>query len=648
MENYKKRTVNLISNLLLEYKADPAVVPHHPAKTVVMKNDRHPLPHASPSSRGIPTEAVTELLRALENEPRANIHSIVVMKDGAIIAEASAPEYSATLPHLSHSMSKTVTGILIMTLIDSGELRLDEKITDIFPELSPKDERLCEITVEHLLTMTSGVAFGEIGSVTETEWTRAFFESELAFAPGEEFNYNSMNSYILMRVADRIARKKHGTDAKGLLTKRILAPLGIDNWFWERSPEGIFKGGWGLYLSCESWARLGHMMMSEGVYGGKRILSRESVRRATSARVSVPREVSPYDYGYQLWVEESGDAFLFNGMLGQNVWICPRHSLVVAVTAGAAELMQGSPTVALFRKLLAPKKTARARQNGKYTRELEEKCKDFFTSREWITLHAPLRGLPYLLGLKNSTPFDKALLALIGKYTFPANNLGLLPAFVSVMQNNYAGGINSVEFSRHGSLLHMRTELGCGTVELDLGIYSYAENLIEQRGERYIVRGAVCADTDGDGRAVYKINLIFPELPNSRRIALSLSPNGRLNMRLSEVPDEKMSPSLVKAAETLNPRLRALFSTLERALGEDYPSRKLGELFAPEITAISTGAPDFESALKEENERAAAKISSSRLVRALIARFLSKEASPEEKMSVTNKISDFFGRFMSK
>lgn len=642
MENYKKKAIDLISNLLLEYKYDPTVVAYYPAKTRIMKNDRRALPVGAPQAHGIPSGVLVDLLRSLENEPRANVHSIVIVKDGAVIAKAAAPGYSTALPHLSHSMSKTVTGMLISALFDRGALAPTDKVTDIFSEFRPKDERFYKMTVKHLLTMSSGVAFAEVGSVTESEWTRAFFESEMMFAPGEKFNYNSMNSYILMRIADRIAHRVWGTDADVVLKEFLLAPMGIDNWFWEKSPEGIYKGGWGLYLSAESWARLGVMMMQGGVFGGRRILSEESVKSATSAAISVPPEISPYDYGHQLWVERDGGGFLFNGMLGQNVWICPKRKIVVAVMAGSCELMQGSPAVSLIRESLSKKGDI----TGRASRDLENKCKDFFTSREWITLHAPLRGLPYLLGLKNRTPFDKALLPLIDKYVFPTNNLGILPSFVSVMQNNYGGGIKSLEFSHRGGLLHMCVELGVGVVDLDLGIYSYADGILIQQQERYLVKGAISADTDGDGGLIYHIELIFPELPNTRRITLTLSPDGRLHMLLREVPDERLSPDLLRAAAMTNPKLSSLFTLLERTLGHDYIGTKFGELFSPEVSAFSANSPNLDSLLREENERIAARINSSRLVRSIVSRFSAEDMENDVKSrGVCAKVSNLLGKF---
>ena len=116
--------------------------------------------------------------------------------------------------------------------------------------------------------MTSGVPFGEAGSVTESCWSEAFFGSALKFHPGTEFFYNSMNSYILARIVVELS----GMSVRELVGRRIFAPLGIENYFFEIGPENIEKGGWGLYLSAESWAKLGLMFMNGGSYGGKRCL----------------------------------------------------------------------------------------------------------------------------------------------------------------------------------------------------------------------------------------------------------------------------------------------------------------------------------------------------------------------------------------
>ena len=265
-------------------KKNPAPIPYAPAKTEVSAPERKYFHRTYPERAGVSSKTVYDMLVALEGHKMANVHNIMVLRGKEVICECSAPGYDVNVRHLSHSMSKSLTGMAIGMLIDDGLLSLDTKIKDIFPEYRYTDRRFGDITIHHLLSMSTGVPFSEAGSVTETEWTKAFFESRLAFAPGTNFAYNSMNSYILARVAVKLAKKS----LTEFLRERLFSPLGITNVFWEKSPEGVEKGGWGVYLSAESWAKIGVMILSGGVFDGHRILSEDWVKKSTSTQMHHP------------------------------------------------------------------------------------------------------------------------------------------------------------------------------------------------------------------------------------------------------------------------------------------------------------------------------------------------------------------------
>ena len=118
--------------------------------------------------------------------------------------------------------------------------------------------------------------------------------------------------------------------------------MGIRSYLWEKGPEGCEKGGWGLYMSPESWARVGIMMMQGGVFMGRRILPEEWVRESTAEKAIVPEINGNFNYGYHLWVSRNGSEILFNGMLGQNVWLCPGNNIMVVMTGGNNEIFQQS------------------------------------------------------------------------------------------------------------------------------------------------------------------------------------------------------------------------------------------------------------------------------------------------------------------
>jgi len=157
MERWKKRAARLFGSLSTTDGANPSVIPYYPQKTRLASQERRSLSRASAESVGISSLRLMNMLSELEAEMRAKIHSIMVVKDGAVICEASAPGFSAGIWHLSHSMSKTLTGMAVGLLVDDGVLSLSERLVDIFPEQKYRDTRFADITVEHLLSMSSGV-----------------------------------------------------------------------------------------------------------------------------------------------------------------------------------------------------------------------------------------------------------------------------------------------------------------------------------------------------------------------------------------------------------------------------------------------------------------------------------------------------------
>jgi hypothetical protein len=257
MEKWKKRTVELVAGLALSDKKYPSVVPYYPKKTHICPKESLYFSRVSPDKEGISTATLRCMLSELESEMRANIHSLLVLSHGGVICRCAAPGYDGAIPHLAHSMSKTVTGMAIGFLVSEGRLSVDTPLSRIFPEYTVSDKRLRSATVRNLLCMQSGVKFNEAGVVTDSTWLKTFLMSPLSAAPGTVFHYNSMNSYMLARIVVRIT----GASLTEFVGERLFSPLGIKNYFWEIGPEGIEKGGWGLFLSAESWAKIGWMLL---------------------------------------------------------------------------------------------------------------------------------------------------------------------------------------------------------------------------------------------------------------------------------------------------------------------------------------------------------------------------------------------------
>lgn len=631
MENFKKRAIDLVLGLAITEEKMPSVIPYAPAKTDYSNKEKRYFKRRIGGKGHKYSKLLADMLVALEKERRANLHNLLVIKDGEVICEASYPGYDVNTSHLAHSMSKTVTGLAIGLLVDEGRLSISTPIVDIFPEYQTKDKRFPDITVEHLLTMRSGVPFSELGTVTESKWTEVYFASSLSFAPGEQFAYNSMNSYILSQIVTRVTNQS----LTEYLEPRLFAPLGITNYFWEKSPELIEKGGFGLYMSCESFAKIGMLLINNGTFEGKRIISEDWVRTSTQMQTEVPEEKGSFNYGYHIWVSRAGDSYGLNGMLGQNVWICPKNGIVVSVNAGNNELFQDSPTLLIIMKYLSMLPETGKGVKRSDTAVLKYIQNHFCEHRHWIRPLQVKHGLSYLLGLRERRPFDTMWSGILGTYIFPDNNSGILPLFVRVMQNNFLGGIESFELKRDDEELIFVSREGGINYEIPIGLYGYEESIVTFDGEPYILRAFGEAMEDEDRNPVYKIEFVFPELPNTRMIKITKTNTG-IRVRMSENPDHRIADSFLSTMTT-GGTIGFAMGIIEKRAGEDFVERKLHAVFHPELLGIDTRNEGWEHIIAAENLAIAERHEKSgKFIRTMVNKFIGED-KPEAPKKVKKK-----------
>ena len=618
-----KRTVEFGAGLAFTGKSNPSVIPYYPQKTEISGDEEQYFRRVTPERAGVSSGRLLAMLRALEKDKRANIHTLICLKGGEVICECAHPGYSVNTWHLSHSMSKTVTGIAVGMLVDDGLLDISTPLYKLFPEYTYKDPRFEEITVKHLLTMTTGIKFAESGSVTETKWTDAFFSSFCAFVPGTDFAYNSMNSYMLARIVVKLT----GKSLTEFLEERLFSPLGITNKFWELSAEGVEKGGWGLYMSCESWAKVGYMMLSGGVFDGKRIVSERWVKEATSSQAKTPEVIGHYNYGYQLWTSRDGESFLFNGMLGQDVWVCPKNDLVAVIMSGNNELFQNSRSLEIIEKYLSPD----------IRNDLSDSCfagdssdlryaeRHFFESRHWIRPYEPKRGIGYRLGLHSRKSYPSEWEQILGKYSFCKNNCGIVPLIVRGMQNNFKSSIDGVEFEREGDGIFFTWHEGAHAYRVEIGFSDFKESVIDLRGEKYMVRVMGEAMEDEDRNMLFKVELLFPELPNHRFIKFSLPEEDKILMRMSEMPSEHIASVFISEISATNPKMAFVVDLVEKRVGKNATSKRLVDTFAPRLIGARIGSENYTAIMDSEREKQRAAEKSSKVIDTIVDKLLRDE-----------------------
>ena len=648
MEKWTRRAIEVIAGIFLTDAYNPSVISYTPQKTVLPRRECQDLQRSYPERVGISSGRILALYTALEKDRRANLHNIIVAKDGAVISECSHPGYSTNIWHLAHSMSKSITALAVGLMVDDGLLSVDTPVCELFPEYKYNDPRFADMTVRHLLNMTSGVRFSELGVVSETKWTEAFFAGQLSFAPGTDFNYNSMNSYILARIVVRIS----GRSMTDLLRERLFNPLGITDYFWEIGPEGVEKGGWGLYMSAESWCKVGIMMLGGGLYEGRRILSSDWIRECTATQANTPETLGNYNYGYQMWVSRDSDAVLFNGMFGQDVWMSPQNNLVVVINSGNNELFQKSPSLYIIETYLN-----RNLENDLTDsifagdlNDLRKKESEFFVSRHWVRPYKDAPRNPFRFSRRERVTVPPEWDELCGRFNFVKNNHGILPLILRTMQNNLKNTIDGFIFEKaHGSFYFTVVEAGV-SYPMEVGFRDFKESVIDYHGEKYLVRVIAEAMEDEDRNMLYKLELLFPELPNTRMIKLSFNEDGSLKVRMSENPNNRIADIYLSEMSETNPRLAFFYDLLNKRLGKNFVEGRLDAAFSPILIGARVGATNYTAIMDAEREKLKANVKTVRIINTLIEKFIHDEDEMDERdrSDFRQFIGDIFERIKQK
>lgn len=284
------------------------------------------LPRSTPEEQGVPSKALVALFDSLHALPLTDMHAVVVMRHGKVIGEMYPKPYAPEYRHTMYSCSKTFIGIAVGLAIEDNRLRLDDRVAAIFPELLPDSvsKDLADMTVRHLLTMASGVKPDWNMRSRGKEWIRTFLSKPVE-APGTKYAYDSMVSYMLAAVVQKVTGKK----LTEYLQERVFTPMNVTEWAWEESPEGVNTGGWGVHIQPESLAKFGQLILNEGRWEGKQLVPAEWIREMCKKHRETGREV----YGYHIWHCGGHDgAVRADGALGQYVISVLDKDMVVVMT----------------------------------------------------------------------------------------------------------------------------------------------------------------------------------------------------------------------------------------------------------------------------------------------------------------------------
>ena len=511
---------------------------------------------ATPESQGISSDLFAALLRELDASKDTEMHHFMALRHGKVICECNFAPYPKGMWHITHSMCKSITGMAIGMLIEEEKLKLDENIYDIFSDHINAFSKIFRpvITVENLLTMTSGVTFNESGIVSGNDWLGSFLNASVNGKPGTEFQYNSLNTYVL----SAIVTKRTGETLTEYLTPRLFAPLGITKYYWETCPKGITKGGWGLFLCAEDMAKLGQLYLQRGKWNGQQLVSEYWIEISTARHLKTQNDT--YGYGYQLWMEQRPGSFEYNGMLGQNVIIYPDMDMVLVTNAGNKEMFQDCIMLNIIRKYFPVNyHPADVLPENPLSYSLLKRLCGELENGENNNRSTSLRGgwkrnvvsrrkhsdkkYSYRISAAVDRPSDhhSFMRTVSGRtYVMEQQNIGIAPLFVQVFHNNMTDGISEISFTYDAGNFCVSFTEGEVIHKLPVGFGRAADGCVDLHGEHYLVATLGEFARDENDIPVLKLEITFIEECVKRKAHIFFHEDNGIEIRWNETPGKKM------------------------------------------------------------------------------------------------------------
>jgi CubicO group peptidase (beta-lactamase class C family) len=270
------------------------------------------------------------------------------------------PYYRRGDLHTLQSVTKTITSMVIGTAVTRGDFpSIDTPVLSFFDTtaVANVDGRKRRMTVRSLLTMTSGFDWNEnlpyadprntaIGLEESADWTKYTIDRPMATEPGTVFNYNSGASALLAY----LFVKATGQDIEEYAARHLFAPLGIQRWYWKRSPTGLPDTEGGLYLEARDLAKLWYLVLEQGEWDGHQVLSKDWVHASITPSIATSQAPGAPRYGYSWWLYSFGrDTSEYywagSGFGGQSPIVLPNEDMVVVFNAWS--ILPGQPRLPL-------------------------------------------------------------------------------------------------------------------------------------------------------------------------------------------------------------------------------------------------------------------------------------------------------------
>ena len=287
------------------------------------------LKRSSPLKQGVSPEYIINFLNACEKAD-SEIHGIMIARNNEVIFEAYNAPYAADIQHIMHSFTKILTNTALSLAYSDGLVKLDDPLLKFFPEYEETaNEYLRKCTIRNMITMRNGQQRSIGGNEwrpLKTSWKEAYFKVPFDKEPGQTYMYSSGNSYILSYIVQQL----EGKTCKELIQERIGGKIGLGDFPWMLSPEGVCSGRNGVSLTTEQMLRIGLLYLNKGRWNGEQLIDEEWIDYAMGYKDPIP-PVDGLQYNFH-W-DHFADIWAARGMFGQTCGQIPSLNMAFALTS---------------------------------------------------------------------------------------------------------------------------------------------------------------------------------------------------------------------------------------------------------------------------------------------------------------------------
>jgi CubicO group peptidase (beta-lactamase class C family) len=258
---------------------------------------------------------------------RHGAQAMLVRRDDDTLFSWYAPGFDGATPHAIYSGTKSFWGVTAVAASEDGLLDLDESVGDTFPPW--KGGMRSEVTLRHLLSLTSGIGFGGLGNAVPT--CAKALEVDVRYAPGTTFTYGGIPLQVFGAVLSaKLAHRKMTPVA--YLRERLLDPIGCTVASWRTLKDGTHPLPTGAFVTAEQWSAYGRFIANGGCVGGRRSITADGLRSCVTGSVANPR------YGLGWWLSPFPQRFpnlvYASGSGGQALYIEPNERWTIVIFSG--------------------------------------------------------------------------------------------------------------------------------------------------------------------------------------------------------------------------------------------------------------------------------------------------------------------------